>query len=147
MKPNLVLYDLVANTKKEVINKLADLYQKTGVIQEKEAYIISVMKREEEGTTGIGDGIAIPHGQSETVKESAVVIAKLKEPVEWHSLDDLPVKYVFLLAIPDEGDQEHLKILSQLAGLLMDDDVRIQLEKSKSKVDLINIFKKGVDQL
>jgi Phosphotransferase system mannitol/fructose-specific IIA domain (Ntr-type) len=71
-----------------------------------------------------------------------VAIAKLKEPLEWHALDEKPVKYVFLLAIPQKGSSEHLKLLSQLAETLMDDDVRQDLVKSISANDIIKIFKK-----
>ncbi|AUJ31952.1 MAG: PTS sugar transporter subunit IIA [Liquorilactobacillus nagelii] len=145
IEPELISYNLAADSKKDVINKLADIYKQNGIIQEKTAYVSSVLKREKDGTTGIGDGIAIPHGQSKTVKKSSVIIAKLNTPIEWHSLDDKPVSYVFLLAIPAAGDQEHLKLLSELAGLLMDDEIRRRLEKSKSKIELLNIFKEGVD--
>ncbi|KGH64192.1 PTS sugar transporter subunit IIA, partial [Oenococcus oeni] len=103
--------------------------------------ILAVDGREQEGVTGVGAGIAIPHGKSKSVTRSAVAIAELSNPVVWQSLDNNPVKYVFLLAIPEGGDVEHLKLLSELAGILMDDDVRLKLKQSKSAKDIQAIFK------
>ncbi|GAB5052995.1 PTS sugar transporter subunit IIA [Pediococcus ethanolidurans] len=142
IQPKLVKFNLIASDRDAVIDQLADLYLKNGVITDKERYTEAVNERETEGTTGIGGGIAIPHGKSEVVKSSAVAIAKLAKPVEWQALDDKPVEYVFLLAIPDDGDNEHLQLLSELAGTLMDDDVREKLELADSKEDLEKIFMK-----
>lgn len=142
IQTKLVKFNLIASDRDTVIDQLADLYLENGVISNKATYINAVNVREAEGTTGIGGGIAIPHGKSEVVKSSAVAIAKLANPVEWQALDDKPVEYVFLLAIPDDGDNEHLQLLSELAGTLMDDDVREKLELANSKEDLEKIFMK-----
>ncbi|GBG95453.1 fructose-specific PTS system IIA component [Ligilactobacillus salitolerans] len=142
IQPELVSYDLEASNQKEVINKMAELLVKQGVVLDQDEFVASVFAREKTGTTGIGAGIAIPHGQADTVTASAVAIAKLHEAVEWKSLDDKPVIYVFLLAIPNSGAQEHLQLLSQLAEDLMDDDVRAKLEKSQSAQDLMQVFQK-----
>lgn len=142
IQTKLVKFNLIASDRDTVIDQLADLYLENGVISNKAPYINAVNVREAEGTTGIGGGIAIPHGKSEVVKSSAVAIAKLANPVEWQASDDKPVEYVFLLAIPDDGDNEHLQLLSELAGTLMDDDVREKLELANSKEDLEKIFMK-----
>lgn len=142
IQTKLVKFNLIASDRDTVIDQLADLYLENGVISNKATYINAVNVREAEGTTGIGGGIAIPHGKSEVVKSSAVAIAKLANPVEWQALDDKLVEYVFLLAIPDDGDNEHLQLLSELAGTLMDDDVREKLELANSKEDLEKIFMK-----
>lgn len=142
VQPNLVKFNVEADSKQAVIAQLADLYLKEGVISNVTDYIAAVNEREEEGTTGVGGGIAIPHGKADTVTRSAVAIAKLAQPVEWQSLDDKPVEYVFLLAIPNDGDNEHLKLLSELAGTLMDDDIRAKLQAASSSQDLENIFEK-----
>jgi fructose-specific phosphotransferase system IIA component len=136
----LILYNLKANSRKDVISKLADLFVVKGIVTDKQAYLDSVEVREREGTTGIGDGIAIPHGQTAAVTDSQVAIAKLQSPVEWNSMDGNPVEYVFLLAIPEGGSVEHLKILSEIAGDLMDDDVRARLNKARSVNDLATVF-------
>jgi fructose-specific phosphotransferase system IIA component len=136
----LISYNLEANSRKDVISKLADLFVTKGIVTDKQAYLDSVEVREKEGTTGIGDGIAIPHGQTGAVTDSQVAIAKLQSPVEWNAMDGNPVEYVFLLAIPEGGSVEHLKILSELAGDLMDDDVRARLGKARSVNDLATVF-------
>ncbi len=147
VQSNLIKFDLKADNKDEVIDQLADLYVKNGIITNKDNYISAVYGREQEGTTGVGEGIAIPHGKSKSVTRSAVVIAKLLDPVAWESLDNHPVKYVFLLAIPDGGDTEHLKLLSELAGILMDDNVRFELQQAKSAGDIQAIFKDRGNEL
>jgi fructose-specific phosphotransferase system IIA component len=136
----LISYNLEAHSRKDVISKLADLFVMKGIVTDKQAYLDSVEVREKEGTTGIGDGIAIPHGQTGAVTDSQVAIAKLQSPVEWNAMDGNPVEYVFLLAIPEGGSVEHLKILSELAGDLMDDDVRARLGKARSVNDLATVF-------
>jgi fructose-specific phosphotransferase system IIA component len=140
LNKNLIVYDLEAKTRKEVISKLADMLIKQGIVTDKPSYLAAVEAREAEGTTGIGDGIAIPHGKAASVRASAVVVAKLKQPVEWAALDGNPVKYVFLLSIPEDGDNEHLEILAEIASKLMDEDVRDALSRAESAEDLGNIF-------
>lgn len=140
ISPELVIYDLSVQNREEAIERMADHLLSAGVITDKASYISAVDERETDGTTGIGDGIAIPHGKAKSVTRSAVVIAKLKKPVEWHALDDQPVQYVFLLAIPEGGDNEHLKLLSELASKLMDDDVHESLKQATSEADLERIF-------
>lgn len=136
----LITYNLDASDRKDAVSQLADKFIKRGIVTDKQAYLDSVEVREAESTTGIGDGIAIPHGQSTAVTDSAVAIAKLAKPLEWKALDDKPVTYVFLLAIPEDGNVEHLQILSELASRLMDDDVRDNLAAAKSVIDLAKVF-------
>ena len=100
---DLIVYGPDANTRKDATSKIADQYVSAGIVTDKQAYLDAVEYREAEGTTGIGDGIAIPHGKSDVVTRSAVAIAKLKHPVEWASLDNEPVENVFLLTIPEGG--------------------------------------------
>ncbi|VDG20259.1 PTS sugar transporter subunit IIA [Lactiplantibacillus mudanjiangensis] len=142
VQPNLVKFNVVGQDRQAIIKQLATLYLQEGVIGDVDEYIAAVNEREQEGTTGVGGGIAIPHGKADTVTRSAVAIAKLAQPVEWQALDDQPVEYVFLLAIPNDGDNEHLKLLSELAGTLMDDDVRAKLQAATSSQDLEQIFEK-----
>ncbi|GFZ26149.1 PTS sugar transporter subunit IIA [Lactobacillus corticis] len=136
----LIKFDLDAKDRKDVINQLADLYVTRGIVRDKNKYLDSVEFREMQGTTGVGDGIAIPHGQTNTVTKSSIAIAELRHSVEWNSLDGKPVKFVFLLAIPEGGSKEHLKILSEVAGDLMDGKVRERLRKAKSAEDLLTLF-------
>ncbi|MCT7790879.1 MAG: fructose PTS transporter subunit IIA [Lactobacillus crispatus] len=142
IQPSLVFSNLKANDKDDVFNQLAAAFLKEKVIKDKDDFISAVHYRESIDTTGVGNGIAIPHGKSSTVQRSAIAIASLENEIDWDSLDGKPVKYVFLLAISENGDQEHLKVLSEIASKLMDEDVIEALHNSKNKNDIIEIFNK-----
>lgn len=96
-------------------------------------YVEDVKKREAISTTGIGDGVAIPHAKSSWVKVPTVVVGKSSNGIEWESLDDEPVNMVFLIAVPEGEGNEHLKILQVLAVSLMDDDFKAEIEKATDK--------------
>lgn len=121
---------------------MAKMFLDDGVITNIDKYVDSVMEREQTGTTGVGEGIAIPHGKSNAVTTSSIAFAKLKTPVDWDALDGNKVSIVFMLSIPGGSEsKEHLRVLSLLAQRLMDDDVIESLQKAKDKDDIINIFK------
>ena len=98
-----------------------------------ESYVEDVKKRETISTTGIGDGVAIPHAKSAFVKIPTVIVGKSTKGIEWESLDDEPVNMVFLIAVPEGEGNEHLKILQVLAVSLMDDDFKAEIEKANDK--------------
>lgn len=131
-----------AKDKAEVLDKLSGLLLKDGAISSKEVYINDVLLREKEGPTGLGNYIAIPHGKSSTVKKTSVAFAKLKNPVEWETLDGNPVKIIFLFAVPDQNsNKDHLKLLSQLASVLAYDDSQQALLEAESPAEVVQIFK------
>lgn len=133
--------DLEAKTQEEVIRKLSEKINEKQVLTNKDAYIGSVLERESQSTTGVGGGIAIPHGKSKGVLEAAIAVGKLKTPVEWKSLDDQPVSIVILFAIPEKDKRDmHLKLLSQISMKLMDDDVIEELKKETDKQKIVNIL-------
>lgn len=144
LNENLIEINLVAKTKEEVLEKMTDMLYKEGVLNSKKDYLNDVFKRERLGTTGVGMSIAIPHGKSNSVKRTAVAIAKLHNPVEWNSLDNNPVKMVFLLAVPENKDDFHLQLLSQLASMLMDDKFRESLVNANEKSKILNIIKLNI---
>lgn len=111
----------------EIIKHLASLMEERLVDVNK--YVEDVKDREAMSTTGIGDGIAIPHAKSAWVKKTTVVVGKSQKGIEWESLDDELVNMVFLIAVPEGKGNEHLKILQVLAVSLMDDDFKEELEK------------------
>lgn len=146
LSKDLMSFEIQGDSKKEVIENITDLLVQTGIVVNKSDYVASVMKRENEGTTGVGNGIAIPHGQSPAVTKSAVAFVKLGEKIDWHALDDKPVNLVFLLAIPEHSQSgDHLKVLSRLATRLMDDKVIRSLQESSTEEEIINAFKEGTD--
>lgn len=119
--------DLNLNTseKLETIKYLANLIEERLVDVNK--YVEDVKARESISTTGIGDGVAIPHAKSPWVKEPTVVVGKSLKGIEWESLDDEPVNLIFLIAVPENEGNEHLKILQVLAGSLMDDEFKEEI--------------------
>ena len=131
-----------ANSKKEAIDKLVDLMMENGNIKDKEEYKRVVLKREEEGTTGIGEGIAIPHGKTDAVTKPGLAAMVVPDGVDFASLDGSPAKLLFLIAAPNTKDNVHLEVLSRLSTLLMDTNFRQTLYDAKSPEE----FLKCIDQ-
>ena len=127
----------MANSKNEVIDKMVDLMTKNGNINDKEKYKQAVLKREEEGTTGIGEGIAIPHGKSDAVSKPGLSAMVVPNGVEFNSLDGQPAKLLFLIAAPNTKDNVHLDVLSRLSTLLMDTEFRSALLNAKSPKEFL----------
>ena len=127
----------MANSKNEVIDKMVDLMTKNGNINDKEKYKQAVLKREEEGTTGIGEGIAIPHGKSDAVSKPGLSAMVVPNGVEFNSLDGQPAKLLFLIAAPNTKDNVHLDVLSRLSTLLMDIEFRSALLNAKSPKEFL----------
>ena len=127
----------VANSKNEVIDKMVDLMTKNGNINDKEKYKQAVLKREEEVTTGIGEGIAIPHGKSDAVSKPGLSAMVVPNGVEFNSLDGQPAKLLFLIAAPNTKDNVHLDVLSRLSTLLMDTEFRSALLNAKSPKEFL----------
>ena len=140
LKNENILLDLECTNKEEVIKYMAKSLEETGVISSIEGFIGDIHKREEEYSTGIGHGFAIPHAKSKYVKEASIAFAKTEELIEYNSLDDKPVNVFFMLAVPEDGNQEHLKIISTLARKLMNKEVRNDIKSVTSKEELINIL-------
>lgn len=127
----MIVLDMEAETKEEVIEKLAKLIEKQGKLENIDEYIAQVLKREEEYPTSVGFDVSIPHGKCDAVKCAAVAFARLKKPVAWSSEEQ--VKYIFLLAVPEKGaGNTHLQILAQLSRKIMRDEFRKKLQASNS---------------
>lgn len=139
----LVKFDLPGNTKDEVIKSIGAFMYEAGKVIDMERYIEGVFQREKECTTGIGNGVAIPHCKNDAVREAGFALVKLKNSIEWDSLDGKPVNYVIMLAAPDTEDNVHLRILSQLAKNLMDEDFLNTLTHAKSIEEIRRLFKGG----
>ena len=137
-----IMLQAKANSKNEAIDKLVDLMMENGNIKDKEEYKNVVLKREEEGTTGIGEGIAIPHGKCDAVTKPGLAAMVIKDGVEFDSLDGRPVTLMFLIAAPNTKDNVHLDVLSKLSVLLMDENFADNLRNAAS----VDEFLKIVDQ-
>jgi len=131
LKKQSICLDGKADSKEQVIREMVDLMAEGGNINDIDTYRETVFKREEEGTTGIGEGIAIPHGKTEAVSAPGLAAMVLPEGVDYDSLDGEPVYLIFLIAAPNTEDNVHLEVLSRLSMLLMDEDFRNKLLHAK----------------
>ncbi len=138
----LIAFELDADNKEEAIRKICRMMYKADKVSDYEEYLKGVNDREIENETGMGNGIAIPHCKSDCVKEAAFTLVKLKHSVEWGSLDGEPVDYIIMLAAPNSAENVHLKMLSDLAVRLMDDDFREKLKDATDVDQIMRIFKK-----
>ena len=129
-----------ATDKKDVLNKMVDLMAKSGKINNIETYRAGVFAREEEGTTGIGEGIAIPHCKSDAVNAPGLAAMVVKGGVEFASLDGAPVHILFLIAAPNTKDNVHLDVLSKLSVLLMDENFTKNLMEAKSVDEFLAVI-------
>ena len=129
-----------ASNKDDIINKMTELMLKTGKITDASAYKELVLKREEEGSTGVGEGIAIPHGKGDCVKEPGLVAMVVPNGVEYDALDGKPVNLLFMIAAPNTSDNVHLDVLSRLSTMLMDTEFKNKLISAKSKDEFLNII-------
>ena len=126
--------------KTEALNQCIDLMAKSGKIADVEKYRKGVFAREEEGTTGIGMGIAIPHCKSDAVNKAGLAAMVVKDGVDFESLDGTPAKIIFLIAAPNTEDNVHLQVLSKLSVMLMDEQFTNSLINAGSVDEFLNII-------
>ncbi|MCR5145123.1 MAG: fructose-specific PTS transporter subunit EIIC [Lachnospiraceae bacterium] len=136
----------MASNKKEAIEQAVALMMKRGNITDSQQYIQGVYAREEEGTTGIGEGIAIPHCKCDGVAAPGLAAMTIPEGVEFESLDGAPVKLLFLIAAPNTEDNVHLDVLSRLSVLLMDPDFSDALKAAKTSDEFLSIIDEAESQ-
>lgn len=126
--------------KKETLDLAVELMAKSGKLSDVEKYREQVYAREEESTTGIGEGIAIPHGKCDAVKAPGLAAMVIKNGVEYESLDGEPVTLLFLIAAPNTRDNVHLDVLSKLSVMLMDENFTTSLRNAKSVEEFLQII-------
>ena len=129
-------------SKAEALEHLVTLMAKSGKLADEAEYKRCVLDREEEGSTGIGEGIAIPHAKTNAVKAPGLAAMIVSEGVDFASLDDQPAKLFFLIAAPDTEDNVHLDVLSRLSTLLMDEEFTSALYAAKSPKEFLSIIDK-----
>lgn len=128
LKNETIQLALEAKTKEECLDALAESMIRAGFVTDKAAYLETVLNREKTGSTGIGFGVAIPHGKSKGVAAPGLAFARLTKPVDWQAMDGNPVSVVFLIAVPVENvGNEHLQILIAISRKLMHEDFRQKL--------------------
>ena len=130
IRHDAIIPSLNATSKKQVLQELAEKAASQTGLAEREIFE-TVLKRERLGSTGVGNGIAIPHGKLESLDRIVGIFGRLNRPVDFEALDDQPVDLVFLLLAPDGSGAEHLKALSKIARLLRDPETVSRLRASR----------------
>jgi nitrogen PTS system EIIA component len=135
-----IAVDLKAQNKQEVIEELVDLLLKSGQVSDKKKMVQILMEREELGSTGIGQGIAIPHGKADTVKELTAAFGLSRTGIPFEALDGEPVFIFFLLVAPEGTAGAHLKALARISGLLKDKYFRRKLISAQKVSDVVEVI-------
>ncbi|MEH7500424.1 fructose-specific PTS transporter subunit EIIC [Neobacillus drentensis] len=137
LSKNTILLNVEGNRKEETIDQLVEVLFHAGKISDRAEFKAAILKREEQSTTGIGDGIAIPHAKTKVVKEAAIVFGKSAAGVNYESLDGKPAHLFFMIAAPEGANNTHLEALARLSGLLMKAEVRYELLKATTPEEII----------
>nr|WP_315034710.1 fructose-specific PTS transporter subunit EIIC [uncultured Lachnoanaerobaculum sp.] len=137
---DLIQFDFTAKDKKDALNKLTDMLVEEGIIGNKDEFYKALLGREELSTTGVGDGIAIPHAKASCFEKAMIIYAKSDEGVEWESFDSQPAKHIFMICAPANGADEHLKALATLSTALMNPEVKGKLDNATTKEEVKTIF-------
>ncbi|SPP29413.1 PTS system, fructose-specific enzyme IIA component [Brochothrix thermosphacta] len=137
----LINVDLKSNTKEGVIAELSQMLAKESYLIDEKQFIADVMQREEEGLTGLGEGIAIPHGKSEGVQTTTIAIGKLSNGLEWGSLDDQPVHVIILFAVKNtDATTMHIKLLQKVAIMLADNNFLTSLREANTADEIYELI-------
>ncbi len=137
---NGIKLELTSKTKEDVIKEMVKILADNGKLLDKDKYLQAVLDRESEFSTGIGMGIAIPHGKSSGVKEASLVFGRSLDGLDYESMDDELAHIFFLIAVPEESSNEHLKILSQISRKLMHKELRDSLMNASSAEEIISLL-------
>ena len=143
---NSISLTLSPKSKNEALDMAIDLMVKGGKIKDRDGYAKQVYAREEESTTGIGEGIAIPHGKCDAVSSPGLAAMVVKDGVDFDSLDGEPVSLIFLIAAPNTKDNVHLDVLSKLSVMLMDEEFTAALRNAESVDEFLNIIDKADEE-
>ena len=137
---DLIQFGFTAKDKKDALNKLTDMLVEKSIIGNKDEFYKALLEREELSTTGVGDGIAIPHAKASCFEKAMIIYAKSDEGVEWESFDSQPAKHIFMICAPANGADEHLKALATLSTALMNPEVKGKLDNATTKEEVKTIF-------
>ena len=137
---NLIILNLDANSKEEVISIMSDLLKSENRITSITDFKESIYERETESTTEVGEDTAIPHGRSECVLHNSVCISSLKKPVIWNEVTGETVEIIFMLAVKKDSTDTHIEILSDLASKIMEEGFIDKIKSSNNKTDIYKLI-------
>ncbi len=140
LKPSAVIEELKASTKEAVLEELASVLPLAGRNDDWEKMVKVLMAREKLGSTGIGDGIAIPHGKLRGLDHLMIAFGRSKKGVDYNAMDGKPVYLFFLLMAPEDSPGQHLKVLARISRLLKDETIRKKLIEAKSTEELYRVI-------
>ncbi len=132
---------LEGGSKEEVLARLVELLVANGTVQHKDELLASLLEREGLGSTGIGHGVAIPHGRSRDLAQPAIAFARCEREVDFDAIDGQPTRMFFLLVAPENGSNEHLHLLAKIARLMRDASTREQLLQMDSVEQVLELFR------
>lgn len=138
--PDAIELNLKSTTKTDAIKELVTLLNNVGIISEAETVVEIIIERENLGTTGIGEGVAIPHGKVHVVDRLVAAFGISKKGIDFESIDKQPVNLIFLLVAPASSDKQHLMVLARAARILKNKDFRADLMNAKDKSELLKIL-------
>ena len=141
-----MIMDLKATTKEDAIEEMVDKYYQVGVIDDKKLYKADILKREAQTSTGIGEGIAMPHARDKAVKRATVLFAKSAKGIDYKSLDGQPAYLFFMIAAPDGADNLHLQALAALSSLLINPELVKNLKAAKTADEVQELFDKAMKE-
>lgn len=146
LRKDIMLMDLQSTTKNEVIDEMIASLEKHHVINNADQFKEAILKREEQATTGLGNGIAMPHAKTAAVNEATVLFAKSNKGVDYESLDGEPTYLFFMIAVPDGAYDTHLQALAALSRSLLDEKFIEGLKSAKTPDEVVNIFQKREEE-
>lgn len=146
LRKDIMLMDLQSTTKNEVIDEMVASLEKHHVINNADQFKEAILKREEQATTGLGNGIAMPHAKTAAVNEATVLFAKSNKGVDYESLDGEPTYLFFMIAVPDGLYDTHLQALAALSRSLLDEKFIEGLKSAKTPDEVVNIFRKREEE-
>ena len=140
LSKNCINLNLKGKTKAEVIDELIDMLTKDNRLNDKEEYKKEILKREKHSSTGLEEGIAIPHAKTKAVKIPSIAIGISKDGVDYNSLDGEPSKLFFMIAAPENATDSHIEVLSKLTTLLLDDELKENLLNAKKEEEILELL-------
>ncbi|MFN3694469.1 MAG: PTS sugar transporter subunit IIA [Ignavibacterium sp.] len=140
LNKEFIIAELESNDKESAINELIDLFRNDPRVEDIEKVRQAVLDREKIMSTGVGKGFAIPHGKTDSVKETLAAFGRKKEGIDYDALDGNPVNLIFLLVGKETMISAHIKLLSRISRMMNKDDFRVRLLNAETSEDIMNVF-------